>query len=94
MGGVFIVRKSQTVAKLRLLLIEPEARGLGLGKRLVSECISFSRAAGYRKITLWTHDVLVAARAVYQKAGFILISSEPNQAFGKSLNTEVWELKL
>ena len=93
-GGVFIVRKSQTVAKLRLLLIEPEARGLGLGKRLVNECITFSRAAGYRKITLWTHDVLVAARAVYQKAGFILISSEPNQAFGKSLNTEVWELKL
>lgn len=93
-GSVFIVRKSKTVAKLRMLLIEPDARGLGLGKRLVEECIAFSRAASYRKITLWTHDILTAARAIYQAAGFKLVSSRPNQAFGKSLNTEVWELKL
>ena len=93
-GAVFIVRKSKTTAKLRMPLIEPEARGQGLGRRLVNECITFSRAAGYRKITLWTHDLLVAARAIYQAAGFRLISSEPNLAFGKRLNTEVWELKL
>ena len=93
-GAVFIVRKSKTTAKLRLLLIEPDARGQGLGRRLVDECIAFARAVGYHKITLWTHDVLVAARAIYQKAGFRLISSGPNHAFGKKLNTEVWELKL
>ena len=93
-GAVFIVRKSKTTAKLRMLLIEPDARGLGLGKRLVNQSITFARAAGYRKITLWTHDVLAAARSIYQSAGFELVSSKPNQAFGKSLNTEVWELKL
>ena len=93
-GAVFIVRKSKTTAKLRMLLIEPEARGLGLGKRLVNQSITFARAAGYRKITLWTHDVLAAARSIYQSAGFKLVSSKPNQAFGKSFNTEVWELKL
>ena len=93
-GAVFLVRKSKTVAKLRMLLIEPEARGLGLGKRLVEECITFARAAGYRKITLWTHDFLLAARGIYLAAGFRMVSSEPNQAFGKSMHTEVWELKL
>lgn len=93
-GAVFIVRKSKTTAQLRMLLIEPKARGQGLGRRLVDECIAFARATGYRKITLWTHDVLVAARAIYQTAGFRLIASEPNHAFGKKLNTEVWELKL
>ena len=93
-GAVFIVRKSKTVAKLRMLLIEPDARGLGLGKRLVEECISFARAAGYRKMILWTHDILLAARGIYQRAGFKLVSSEPNFAFGRQLNTEVWELRL
>lgn len=93
-GAVFIVRKSKTIAKLRMLLIEPDARGLGLGKRLVNECISFARAAGYRKITLWTHDILRSARGIYQAAGFELISTEPNHAFGKKLNTEVWEITL
>ena len=93
-GAVFIVRKSKTTAKLRMLLIEPDARGLGLGRRLVNECISFARAAGYGKITLWTHDILLAARGIYQAAGFELISSEPNHAFSKKMNTEVWELTL
>ena len=93
-GAVFIVRKSKFVAKLRMLLIEPDARGIGLGKRLVEESITFSRAAGYRKITLWTHDILVAARGIYQRAGFTLVSSAPNQAFGVDLRTEVWELRL
>lgn len=93
-GAVFIVRKSKFVAKLRMLLIEPEARGLGLGKRLVDECVAFSRAAGYRKITLWTHDILVAARGIYQRAGFTLVSSAPNHAFGVDLRMEVWELRL
>lgn len=93
-GAIFIVRKSRTTAKLRMLLIEPKARGLGLGKRLVAEAIVFARAAGYRKITLWTHDILVAARGIYQQAGFKLVSSEPNRAFGKRLTTEVWELTL
>ena len=94
LGAIFIVRKSRTTAKLRMLLIEPKARGLGLGKRLVAEAIAFSRAAGYRKITLWTHDILVAARGIYERAGFTLVASEPNTAFGKRLNTEVWELTL
>jgi len=93
-GAVFIVRKSKFVAKLRMLLIEPDARGIGLGKRLVDECIAFSRTAGYRKITLWTHDILVAARGIYQRAGFTLVSSAPNHAFGVDLRTEVWELRL
>ncbi len=93
-GAIFIVRKSRTTAKLRMLLIEPKARGLGLGKRLVAEAVAFSRAAGYRKITLWTHDILLAARGIYERAGFRLVSSEPNKAFGKQLNTEVWELRL
>jgi GNAT superfamily N-acetyltransferase len=93
-GAIFIVRKSKFVAKLRMLLIEPEARGIGLGKRLVDETIAFARAAGYRKITLWTHDILVAARGIYQRAGFTLVSSAPNHAFGVDLRTEVWELTL
>lgn len=93
-GAIFIVRKSRTTAKLRMLLIEPKARGVGLGKHLVAEAIAFSRGAGYRKITLWTHDILVAARGIYERTGFTLVSSEPNRAFGKRLKTEVWELTL
>jgi DNA-binding MarR family transcriptional regulator/GNAT superfamily N-acetyltransferase len=94
MGCVFLVRKSATVAKLRLLIVRPEARGLGLGARLTDACIEFARHKGYRKMTLWTQSNLVAARAIYQARGFVLKESEPNHAFGQDLVSEVWERKL
>ena len=93
-GCVFLVRKSATVAQLRLLVVRPEARGLGLGGRLTDECIAFARAAGYRKIMLWTQSNLTAARAIYQSRGFALKDSEPNEAFGVRLVSEVWERRL
>jgi DNA-binding MarR family transcriptional regulator/GNAT superfamily N-acetyltransferase len=93
-GCVFLVRKSATVAQLRLLILKPEARGLGLGGRLTDACIAFARAAGYRKLMLWTQSNLVAARAIYQSRGFVLKESEPNAAFGQQLVSEVWERKL
>jgi DNA-binding MarR family transcriptional regulator/GNAT superfamily N-acetyltransferase len=93
-GCVFLVRKSATVAQLRLLILRPEARGLGLGGRLSDECIAFARAAGYRKLTLWTQSNLTAARAIYQSRGFELKESEPNAAFGQQLVSEVWERRL
>jgi GNAT superfamily N-acetyltransferase len=91
---VFLVRHTDEVAKLRLLLVDPAGRGQGLGRRLVVECIAIAQACGYRKITLWTQSILVGARKIYQDAGFVLIASEPHRSFGQSLIGETWELKL
>ena len=93
-GCVFLVRQSATVAKLRLLILRPEARGLGLGGRLTDACVAFARAAGYRKLVLWTQSNLVAARAIYASRGFVLEASEANEAFGQQLVSETWELVL
>jgi DNA-binding MarR family transcriptional regulator/GNAT superfamily N-acetyltransferase len=93
-GSVFVVRKSATVAQLRLLILSPHARGLGLGGRLVDECIAFARAKGYRKMVLWTNGQLDAARAIYSSRGFTLEQSEPLEAYGKKLVSETWSLGL
>ena len=93
-GSVFLVRQSAAVAKLRLLLVEPAARGLGLGGRLVNECVKFARQAGYKKITLWTQSELHSARHLYKKAGFRLAGSKRHRDFGKPSVAEVWDLKL
>jgi DNA-binding MarR family transcriptional regulator/GNAT superfamily N-acetyltransferase len=93
-GSVALVRGEGSAAKLRLLLVEPKARGFGIGKRLVEEAIRFARASGYKKITLWTQSMLVAARAIYERAGFRKVREEPHRSFGKKLVGEYWELKL
>lgn len=93
-GAVFLVRKSATVAQLRMLIVAPTARGLGLGARLTDECLAFARSNGYRRMVLWTHSCLVAARAIYARRGFVLRNSEPYRGFGQDLVGETWELRL
>lgn len=93
-GSVFLVKHTDEVAKIRLLLIDPAGRGLGIGKRLVDECIAFARSCGYRKITLWTQSMLLAARGIYERAGFVRVASEPHRSFGHDLVGETWELVL
>ena len=93
-GCVFIVKEDDETARLRLLLVDPSARGLGIGKRLVEECMRFSRAAGYKRITLWTHRVLEGARKIYVNAGFKLTREWTHDDFGKTLVAETWDLDL
>ena len=93
-GSAFLVRASDRVAKLRLLYVESSARGLGIGSRLVEECVSFARAKGYRTLTLWTNDILVSARKIYQAAGFRLVKEERHHSFGKDLVGQNWDLAL
>jgi DNA-binding MarR family transcriptional regulator/GNAT superfamily N-acetyltransferase len=93
-GSVLLVKETEEIARLRLLLVEPSARGLGIGARLVDECVRFARQAGYRKVTLWTHSVLTAARRIYEQAGFTLVKSWTHTEFGKELVGENWDLEI
>lgn len=94
LGSVLCVKKTRAIGQLRLLYVEPSARGLGLGTRLVNECIVFARRAGYRKLVLWTNSVLESARRIYTRAGFQLVASEEQHSFGKDVVEETWELGL
>jgi DNA-binding MarR family transcriptional regulator/GNAT superfamily N-acetyltransferase len=93
-GTVMLVKDSPGVARLRLLLVDPKGRGLGLGTKLVDECVRFARACGYKKITLWTHSILSAARHVYEKTGFKLTLSEPKHTWSQDVIAEYWDLDL
>lgn len=93
-GAVMVAKASEELAKLRLLHVEKSARGLGIGKRLVEECVRYARQAGYRKMTLWTQSILVAARHIYAQAGFQIVREEKHHSFGKDLIAETWELDL
>ena len=93
-GSVFVVRKTDDIAKLRLLIIDPKARGLGLGKQLVDECLRFAQETGYTSMTLWTQSILVAARGIYARAGFRLVAEEPHHSFGADLIGETWDREL
>ena len=93
-GCVFLVKDSANIARVRLLLVDPKARGLGLGARLVDECVRFARRAGYSKVTLWTHSILAAARHVYQKAGFQLTGTERHKSWGRPVTSEFYDLDL
>jgi DNA-binding MarR family transcriptional regulator/GNAT superfamily N-acetyltransferase len=93
-GCVMLVKDDDDTARVRLLLVDPKARGLGLGARLVEECVTFARQAGYKRITLWTHSILTAARHIYEKAGFTLTSSEKRHTWGKDVVAEFWDLEL
>jgi DNA-binding MarR family transcriptional regulator/GNAT superfamily N-acetyltransferase len=93
-GSVFIVKESDEIARLRMLIVEPKARGLGVGRRLVEECVRFARRAGYREITLWTHSILIAARRIYDSVGFRIVDTETHDEFGPELIGETWSLRL
>jgi DNA-binding MarR family transcriptional regulator/N-acetylglutamate synthase-like GNAT family acetyltransferase len=93
-GTVMLVKDSEDVARIRLLLVDPKGRGLGLGTKLVDECVKFARASGYKKITLWTHSILTAARHVYEQAGFTITSSEKKRSWSKDVVAEYWDMEL
>jgi GNAT superfamily N-acetyltransferase len=94
LGSAFVMRKTDDIGKVRLVIVDPAARGLGVGKALVRACIDFARQAGYRELTLATNDILLAARAIYKAAGFVLVASTPHSDYGPSMVAEDWDLKL
>jgi GNAT superfamily N-acetyltransferase len=93
-GSATVMRLDDNTAKLRIVYVEPWARGHGLGERLVTDCMDFARATGYSRMKLWTNDVLIPARRLYEKLGFVLVESEPHRSFGQDLVGEIWERAL